>query len=309
MQGADPFKARREAAGDANEALGGERLLAFLGRAAARNAVLNIRLFRNIRSGLPRSEKDSFQLKPGDRFKKAIQAEEYFQDHYLSFPENAFLAGLHYDWLASVLEIKKGIPSDWKQSLDDAWKEGFKGGLIAVFLAENMKNLPFAAYAFGATAVLPLGRVLMGILFSKKTETPAWKEFLTEVEKYKHLSMEFRKLAEPRRYPFTSSELVSLYVCFFRWFRPVEKAIFHVERPYYLRRVKPAGLDRFASLINIASILAGVRPSPQALPLSREEWKRVGELGLNESQLRAAISAAIEGRAKPDAKSGAGKAS
>jgi hypothetical protein len=123
--------------------------------------------------GVPKKKGDSFEVVPSKWIPIAVQAEELCQSHSWTYSEMAFVGGLHYDWLAALLNKQKA-PKSASTALAAANKRGLVLAQIAVTMSLQMKEIKFQKHVFAGAHVLPLGTALMDLCFPNPEVNTEW---------------------------------------------------------------------------------------------------------------------------------------
>ena len=95
--------------------------LSSVGKIQARNAVASLAMMRSAQGPLPRNAADDFTFTPSTKLKYALLSEDFHESRRLGHSEEAFLAGLHYDWFFELAMADKA-PAEVQLELDTAWK-------------------------------------------------------------------------------------------------------------------------------------------------------------------------------------------
>jgi hypothetical protein len=205
---------------------------------------------------LPRKKGDTLEVDPTQLLAFAIQAEEVCAEKGWAYGDLAFIAGLHYDWLAALF-AKHRAPKDALETLKTAYGEGLEFAKKAYRHTEKLKNLKHGRYVFAAGLLVPLGQPLMAALYKRTGDQPTWLDFLKECEEYgDRKGLAVRRL-ESMTFDLTSQELGSLYLNAFGLFQEVEPAIRFAYEPYMLTGQNP-DLKALAEVLKLAT-----KPTPQ----------------------------------------------
>jgi hypothetical protein len=232
-----------------------DRILGLLGKDLLRNVVACIAINRKAGGALPRKNKDtSLNLNPPDQLPYSILAQDYCTEHKLMHADMAFNAGLHYDWIAALLNQRKAS-QDQKASVKECFLEGFAYARIAYRLAQKMGKVRHDRYVFAGALLVPAGKILMGVLYPKDQKEKSWAQFIADCEKHPYGKNEAIEALESKRFAMTHLEISSLIASFGQTVHPVERAIASVNHPYYLESVDPS-LAQLASLWNVVRVAA-----------------------------------------------------
>lgn len=256
-----------------------ERIFILIGKQAARNLVACIRI-NKIAGTLPKKAQEPLPVQPNDQLKHAIAAETLCLERGYTYVENAYIGGLHYDFLNAIL-TKTKAPRDCLNQLPVQWAESFKMAQIAYELASMMKSFKWNQYVFGSALVVGTGRLLMYALYTKESCEQSYPAFLSEVEKKKAFGNYFRMLNERRKYFPDGEELSSLCASLFKFFAPVERAILYVKTPYYLKKINP-------DLYTLSAILHVAEAAAKSQQLTSMAQQCLRDLGLTAENIKTA---------------------
>ncbi|MGK5088186.1 hypothetical protein WDW86_11560 [Bdellovibrionota bacterium FG-2] len=264
------------------------RILGLLGKGPIRNLVASARMNRGRGTGLPKKQGEKMAIKPNEQLRFAIAAEDFCLERSFIHPEEAYNAGLHYDWILNIL-LTSGASKEIKKVVDGFYKEGLFIGKIAYEIARMVPSVKMDRYVFAVGLVLPLGRLLMDQLFpAGKTAggQKPWPSFLADCEVYRPKKRQAIHSLEKSRFPILDNELAALYMTAFELLAPIEKAVFFYKEPYFLREGEPE-LFQLAMIVSVADALACL---PRDTPVLSEhlesfhmEW--LGEVGIGEEVL------------------------
>jgi hypothetical protein len=229
------------------------RVLGLMGKTSIRNLIACAHLRRILGEPISREGDEKISTTPSQIIPFALAAEKVCEDQSWIFPEAAFCAGLHYDWLAAVIKKRKG-PPDEKAALESAFKEGLKTATASyrLALALKTKEIKLAKYLFSVGLLLPIGKVLMNALFPKSDGAQSWSKFVVDCEQSGERKADFYHYLEHRRFPVTHPELGSLFVNFGGILRRVEKAIYFSPDPEALSKVD-LGVYQLASILSVVT--------------------------------------------------------
>jgi hypothetical protein len=107
----------------------------------------------------------------------ALGAERACEEAHVPYPAAAFLAGLHYDWLAAVIKKRKGS-SDEKGVLESSFKAGLLTAKAGFNLGSQLSDIELGKYLYASGLLVHLGKVLMNLLFPKASEANSWANFV-----------------------------------------------------------------------------------------------------------------------------------
>ncbi len=224
----------------------GTQLIDTLGRSQVRNAMAMIALLSATDVKLPRSIKEKSSLKSPETIKFAIQAEEYCEENRLARSDQAFLGGLHWDWLLHAYWQGKGPSKEISAPMEGAWRDSLKFAHKAYELGSKVKSLKNSELLFGAALLLPLGKVWMQALYAK-----GMKDLLSEALKLNEKAALWTEFQESRRFEVTHRELASQLAAGLGFFTPVQEALRYYLEPYFISDENLA-LQRFAQVLHAA---------------------------------------------------------
>ncbi len=228
-----------------------DRILALLGKDLIRNITASIALNRLTGINLPRKSKDtSLNIDYAQQLPFAIGAQEYCLDKKLMHADMAFNAGLHYDLLSALL-TKRKASQEQKAAIKEAFDEGFTIARISYKIGQKMRKIRYDRYVFAGALMVPVGKVVMGVLFPKELKEKSWAQLIADCDKHPKGRFQALETYESRRLPLTYSEISGLLASFGEILRPVERAISFVSRPYYLDTIDP-GLASLAGLWSVS---------------------------------------------------------
>jgi hypothetical protein len=251
------------------------RILGLMGKISIRNLIACAATSRIAGEPVLREGDEKISTTPSRTIPFALAAEKICGDQNWIFPEAAFLAGLHYDWLQAI--IKKGNgPPDEKAALENAFKEGLKLGQNAYRLGLKMKEIKLAKYLFSSGLILPIGKVLMACLFPKSEGDQSWSKFVSDCDQAGDKKADFYHYLESKRFPVTHLEMSSLLMNFGELLRGIEKAIYFTREPERLLKVD-VGLHQLASILSI--LTAFEQGGEKALSEPRfEVWMKTNKI-------------------------------
>jgi hypothetical protein len=257
-----------------------DRILGLLGKDLVRNILISIRMNRVLGTNLPRKSKDTtLSLKFEDYVPLGIVAQDYCSEQKLMHTSMAFNAGLHYDWVTTLLNKMKAS-ADQKAQVKEVFKEGFLTARIAYRLAQKMGRMQLDRYVFAGGLVLPLGKVLMHVLFPKDLKEKSYAQFIADCEKHPKGKRFMMEALEHRRFPITHLELSSLLACFGETLRPVELAISQAQHSSYLEEFAPEQMQ-LASLWEVANMAAQDNLAKLAFSSRQNEFLKKSRLDLD----------------------------
>jgi hypothetical protein len=263
------------------------RLVGLLGKKVIRNIVVSTRLSRMTNPKLPRKKGDSLEIEPKTIIPFALEAEELCQEQSWAYPEMAFVGGLHYDWLAGLLNRNKA-PKDAQETLKAAFTEGIQIAKRGYRLSERLKNLKHGRYVFAAGLVAPLGQALMAAIFKKGESDPNWGSFTKELEAYGKRKSLAQLYLEKETFELTSHELTGLFVNSFQLLKEIEPAIRFARQPAMLAGANP-DQHALAMVLSVAWAYTGFVPGKGSddSPLFGMQKAWLTRNRVNESDLRA----------------------
>jgi hypothetical protein len=271
------------------------RSLSLLGKSATRNLAASIRLARAGEVATPRKKTDRLLVQPSAVLPSAIAAEAFCMDRSWVHPEIAFWAGLHYDWLATLVTARKA-PKEIKTVLYEAFREGFRIGQLSYDIARQLKQVPHSRFVFAASVVAPIGKALLSAAFAGTGGVTTWTGHLQSCEKlgsHRSYGEEFR---EPRHFPVSHFELSALYVSSLGLLAEAEPAIRFSREPWMLEGQPEQ--QQLATILCISTALAAATriPATQPLPLRKFELDWLAQNHVSEESLRKAMAAVQEVR-------------
>jgi len=261
-------------------------IVGLLGKSTTRNSLLALRINRLRNEGLTRKEKDSMAMSPREQLHYALYLEEFCQDNYLAFPENAFKAGLHYDWIWSLIDKDKEIPKETKAYFEEVWAEGFAIAQIAYGLGGLVKNLPHQEYVFAAGLLLPIGKIYMSMTMGKDGKTPNWKDYLAEMDKYGHRSTDYQLVTEKTKFGVTHAQYSALCMAVMGLAHPAERAVCFYMEPYFLKWApKEKTWYPLTVLLHLAAHIRKSQNNKWAVAFSEVQGKMMKELSVKEANI------------------------
>lgn len=264
-----------------------DRILGLMGKDLIRNFTLGMALFRTLGANLPRKNKDSgLNLSPPDVLPFAIGAQDYCMDKKLMHSDMAFNAGLTYDWINIIL-TKKKASQDQKAYVKECHTEGFKMAKIAYRLAQTMGRIEFDRYVFAGAMAIPAGKAVMNVLFPKEQKEKSWAQFIADCEKHPQGRREAALAFETKRFALTHAEISSLLASFGEMLRPVEKAIFYYNTPYFLTGTHK-GLATLAGLWSLAALAVSQPDGKFHLEPHQEKFMKKNGLSIEQLKTLAA---------------------
>jgi hypothetical protein len=229
------------------------RILGLMGKTSIRNLIACARTQRVLGEPVVTEGDDKISVTPSKVIPFALEAEKICEDKNWLFPDVAYSAGLHYDWLAAIIKKRNGPPEE-KAALEAAFKEGIASAKRSYLLGLRMKEIRLAKYLFSAGLVMPLGKVLMSCLFPKADGDKSWVKFVADCEAALFKKSDYYQFLEARRFPVTHHELASLFINFGGLLRDAEKAVYFSLNPDRLKKISP-------DLYQLSSILSLVERS------------------------------------------------
>lgn len=261
-----------------------ERLTRFivvlLGPAAIRNAILSIWINRYAGQGLPRKEGVPFLVLPRVQLRYALAVSDYCDDQQIAHADVAYLAGLCFDWVSTLIEKQGGAIKSEKKYLEEMWPQAVKTARIAYELAHIPKKMSLSRYIFPSVLLVHLGKVLMAATHAKN-----WKDFAKHCESHGPQARLAYRVLEHQKFPWTHSDAASLSALTFPQLMPAESAIRFYLEPEMLKK---ADLESYelALLISTAMTLG---KSGKA-DLSADDLASLNQIGISEAALSDALS-------------------
>jgi hypothetical protein len=247
------------------------RTLALLGKAPMRNLIACANQKRLAREGSEKSgtseKKEEKPLVVPQEIPYALGAERACEEAHVPYPAAAFLAGLHYDWLAAVIKKRKGS-SDEKGVLESSFKAGLLTAKAGFNLGSQLSDIELGKYLYASGLLVHLGKVLMNLLFPKASEANSWANFVTEAEDSIHHRYDRYAFLEKKRFGITHAELSSLLVNFGGLLRPTEKALCFYQDPWVLD-----GQDHASFSLAVALSVAVRHGSTKGVNTPLEDWQ------------------------------------
>lgn len=226
------------------------RILGLLGKSAVRNTVVSIRLNRIADFGLPKKKNEMVKIATTQQLKFSLFAEEFCVDQHYIHPDQAFLAGVHYDWLGMIMN-RRGASREVKNYLDDVFREGLRTAIFAYTLGTRLKKTPKEKELFASGLLLPIGKMLMALMFPREHPS-TWIGFLNDVDLHADAKVDALINNQLPRYPVTSFEMSGVFIDHLQLFRHVEPAIRLAHSPYLVESSDPE-LSDLAVLLGIAN--------------------------------------------------------
>lgn len=253
------------------------KILRLLGVTAARNAIVELRIMRMLGSGLPKKDNEPVKLEPTKRLRFASAAEDYCNERLITQPHNAYVAGLHWDWLCGQLDRDKKL-SPLKTYLEELWKNSIQSAHIAYSISSIPQDFKFQPYAFASSLLLGLGRILMAINYPQGAATGSWLDFERETAKIRERNPLVRSIRERQKFALSHSELAGLAAQFFGFFKPVAGALIYTLEPNLIREVDR---DQY-NLSLILSVTEHLMAGGQEPTLTAYQKTRLSELGMRD---------------------------
>jgi len=258
------------------------RSLGLLGKQATRNAIFSIGIQRSAGTPFPKKgpkqngPKDSLKINPREQLLYALTSEEYCQENHFVSSDHAFMAGLHYDWIAARA-IQQKLPPEIKTSLAEAHKEGLLIARCAYQVAGKLKTVPHGKSIFAAGLLIPIGKVLMGFTYPRSHTTP-YAVWIADFKKTQGgaLEWDYFEYQERRRFVLSHLELSAVLTSFFGHLAPIELAIAYAREPYALKLTKP-DLYTVSMILSlgraIAALVGGLKtPRERVVTPSHLQW-------------------------------------
>jgi hypothetical protein len=269
-----------------------DHVLGLLGKVPVRNVVacaVVTNLLEPASSGSGTVPEKKIAGRPAQLIPFALEAEQLCQDRGWVGPNNAFCAGLHYDWVAAIVKKRAGPPEE-KGAVISAFKEGLLTARVAYQIAQGLREFRLGKYLFPAGLLLPIGKALMACTFPAPLQNKSWSKFLADCDQAGVMKTDFLQFMERRRFPFTHAELSSLLVNFAAMLRNVEKALYFYPEAYRLKRTDP-DLYQLSVLLSVSTRLVSAGTNKPVLEPFHLEWMNTQKL--TEEKLKAAFSAAL----------------
>lgn len=260
--------------------------LSSVGKIQARNAVASLAMMRSAQGPLPRNAADDFTFTPATKLKYALLSEDFHESRRLGHSEEAFLAGLHYDWFFELAMADKA-PAEVQLELETAWKEGFRAAQVARRIASNYKNLPLSEWIFAATMSIYLGRAWSAWIYSVNHPGCAfWKDFRSKVDAVTTKKREAWRFIERRMFPLVHTDFAALSASSFGFLGDVAPVIAASQDPIVLRKVSPAHYQ-IALIVRAGQIISSIPTDdivdPRSGLFSRLDKWVIKELKLSDS--------------------------
>lgn len=258
-----------------------QRICRILGHTGARNSLLCLKMQIMLGQGLPKKAGESLRLDVAARLKFATEIEDLWLEKRWSHRYQAFIGGLHYDWLLSCLDKDKKIGRPIKGYLGEVWTQSLKIALVAQALGSLPQPFTLQEYVVPAALLMGIGRVLMAFNFPGGNGSPKWLDFQKEISKSKQGSplrnLTLQSVVERKRFPLTHNQFSALVASSFGYFNSVIPAIQHSRECYLLKQSHP-DLYVLAVVLSTAEelVLTNEVGTPQ---LSAERLQRITELG------------------------------
>ena len=209
------------------------RIIGLMGQSSTRDLIASLRLSRVLGKGIPRKKGDVIELKPQEQLAFALKTEEFCASQNWAFPEMAYVAGLHYDWLLALLQARKAS-EEAKKILAEAHLEGLRIAECAVRVSQQIKSIHLDRYVLASSIVLPLGKVLMAVLYPKGAGEKTWSGVMAEAEKYGRAKWAAVEHFEKSQLEDTYPEMSALFAQAFELIAPAAPAIRFALEPWML---------------------------------------------------------------------------
>lgn len=210
-----------------------KRIVGLMGQSSTRDFIASLRLARTLDKGLPKKKGDLLELKPQEQLAFALKTEEFSASQHWPFPEMAYVAGLHYDWLLALLQSRKAS-EEAKKVLADAHHEGLRIAECAYRVSQQLKAIPLDQFVLAAALVLPLGKALMAVLYPKGPGEKTWSAVMADAEKYGRAKWAAAEFLEKKLLEDTYPEMTVLFVQAFQLLAPAASAIRYALEPWAL---------------------------------------------------------------------------
>lgn len=265
---------------EAAEKMSASEILYLRGGAHVRDALLALRMIRMNPGELPPIG-GAPTIQPDKKLLHAFELEKMAQDQRLAHERTNYRAGLVFDVLTSIFEQKKLMNAGAQGARTECWKMGLRAGQVVYQLGSDLKTFKYQKYAFASGILLFAAVWMMYVRHATSgPEGPAYKEFVDRMKKQKlYHNPEIATIFERKAYVFPSHAWASLIANFSGHFRPIEKALFFIHSPYFLRKKHP-------DLFRLSILLATGYQLAIDGPLTAFHKKRLTEIGVKASQLR-----------------------
>jgi hypothetical protein len=222
------------------------RLIGLLGMIGSRNLILALRMHKALHGTFPTAQDGSLDLNTPEYLKRALEAEELFLRAKLDYSETAFAAACYFDWLFLYLaqhpDAKRLLPY-----CEQVWKRALRTGLIAYFLAREVKSLS-PKQSLAAGFLVHGGKLLLA------ARIPDYPEAEGKADEAAVTPL-LRLLEERDRWGASQEEAGAHSLRYFDLFLPLAPAIRFFREPYALKGKDSVQYD-LASLLYLADAMA-----------------------------------------------------
>lgn len=209
-----------------------EAAVVLLGMQNSRNLIAALQVLRMIRGGHPEWDKEGkLKVNPTDVLKFALRTEEVLNRKKDEYADLGFAAGLLFDILALISLNMGGDKNKTAAFIENIYTHSLKAALIASEIAHFMLDLSYSKYAFSATLIHDIGKIILGLL------EPDYLSFVENLRK-KDLPRDVRHFAEDRRYGINHATFGGVACHYYKIFKAVEKAILFHHEPYLVKGLK-----------------------------------------------------------------------
>lgn len=204
------------------------RLISLLGMIGSRNLILSLRMHKALEGKFPITEDGSVDIKTSEYLKRANETEEQFLRAGLDYSETAYSASVYYDWLIRHLSRNKNFKKDLEPYCDTIWKRALRTGLLAYYLAQEVKGIP-PKLAMAGGFLLHGGKLLLA------SQDVSYIAFESEKDADARLTPLARLLLEREKFGTGQEEVSSHSLRYFDLFTDIIPAVRHFREPYCLK--------------------------------------------------------------------------
>jgi hypothetical protein len=262
------------------------RLISLLGMIGSRNFLLSLRVARGVHGQFPRDKENKIEITPSETIKLAINTEELCLRQKIDYPETAFAAAYHFDWMRAVLK-KNSLEKPLETHFAEVWKDAIRTATVAYGLAERCKNFGPIKYAYAAGMLSKLGKITIAAETRESSGSDSWIGYQEHLSKMSFKSAYARYFLEEEKFKTGFAAHSALLIRFAGVFSEIERAIFYMHEPYYLRNADP-NLYKLALVLNMAHRMGHDWKAPaDAKDPMVERWKipEMNKLGLTPNHL------------------------
>lgn len=265
---------------ESTERMSASQILYLRGGAHVRDALLTLRMMRMNPDELP-AIGAAPTIQPEKKLVHALEIEKLSQELRLAHERTNYRAGLVFDLLTAAFERKKMMNAAAQAARTECWKMGLRAGRVVYQLGSDLKTFKYQKHAYASGVLLFSGIWMMHVRHSiASVEGPAYKDFIDRMKKQKlYRDPEIATILEEKQYAIPSNAWASLIAAFSETFRPIEKALFFVHKPYFLRKKHP-------DLFRLSILLATGYQLAIEGQLTDFHRKRLTEIGVHASQLK-----------------------